>query len=157
MGKTFHALLVLILAGWVLLPAQPARAYSGCPDPTNVFSPTLSQYPCTPITATNTGTTAAVAATLAAVAAKTTYLCGFSITATATAATAGNATVVGTVTGNLNFVMGVAATATSGAANTSQTFAPCVPATAANSAIQITSFAAGAGGIAAVSAWGFQQ
>ena len=117
-----------------------------------------SAYPSSslPVTNSATGTTAAVVATLPANANRTTYLCGFSMTATATAATAGAATVVGTLGGTLNFVEGVGATGTSGAQTTNQSFTPCVPASAINTAIVVTSFAAGTGGIAAVAAWGYQ-
>lgn len=153
--KALAVWIVVAAAGWS--SPDPAAAYSGCPDPSNVFNPALSQYPCTPITISATGTTAAVVATLAAVAGKTTYICGFSMDATATAATAGAATVTGTITGTLNFVMGVGATATNGSATLNRSFAPCIPASAANTTIVLTSFAAGTGGIASVTAWGYQQ
>lgn len=115
-----------------------------------------SPYPtgATPITASATGTTAATAATLAAVSGKTTYICGFTITATATAAVAGAATVTGTKTGTLNFIQSVGA-ATLGQV-LSQNFSPPIPASANNTAIVITSLAAGTGGSTAVSAWGYQ-
>lgn len=111
----------------------------------------------TPITASATGTTAAVTATLAATSGKTTYICGFYISAAATAGTAVDATITGTITGTLNFVEGVGATTADGAGNLSQTFTPCVPASAADTAIAVNSGAAGTGGNTAVSAWGYQQ
>jgi hypothetical protein len=113
-------------------------------------------YPCgaTPITASATGTTGVVTATLAAVAGKTTYLCGFTISATGTA-TAGNATVTGTVTGTLNYTQGV--TATPLVTTQVQTFADwCVPASAVNTPIAINSIAAGTSGVTSVTAVGFQ-
>lgn len=108
----------------------------------------------TPITASATGTTLATVATLAAVSGKTTYIAGFTITATATAAVAGAATTAGTVTGSLNYFQGVGvATAPQ---NLSQNFNPPIPASAANTAITVTSAAAGVGGNTAVTAWGYQ-
>lgn len=115
-----------------------------------------SPYPigATPITASATGTTAATAATLAAAANKTTYICGFIITAGATAAISGAATVTGTKSGTLNFIQNVGI-ATSAQA-LSQTFNPPIPASAVNTAIVVTSLAAGTAGTTAVSAWGYQ-
>lgn len=109
----------------------------------------------TPITASATGTTAATTATLAAVAGKTTYLCGFSINSTATGAAAGNATVTGTVTGTLNFEMGTGLSPAVVVTNPSIGPA-CIPASAANTAINVISAAPGAGGVISVTAWGFQ-
>lgn len=115
-----------------------------------------SPYPfgATPITASTTGTTAATVATLAAAASKTTYICGFTITADATAALAGAATVAGTVSGSLNYIQSVGA-ATS-AQQLTQSFNPPIPSSAVNTAITVTSAAAGTGGNTAVTAWGYQ-
>lgn len=114
-------------------------------------------YPDTsvPYTATNTGTTAAVAATLTGAASVTTYLCGFSIRANATAAATGNATVTGTITGTLNFTQWVAPAA-SGLGIAEMIFTPCVPASAANTSIVVNSIAAGTAGITSVTAWGYK-
>jgi hypothetical protein len=109
-----------------------------------------------PITASAVGTTAATAATLPGVAAKTTYVCGFNISANATAAVTGNATVVGTISGTLNFTNWAAPLA-SGLGTIQQFFTPCVPASAVNTGIVITSAAPGVGGTVSVSAWGYQQ
>lgn len=108
----------------------------------------------TPITASATGTTLATAATLAGVASKTTYICGFTISALATAAIASPATVTGIVTGTMNFLQNVG-TALIGQ-TLSQNFNPPIPASAVNTGITVTSAAAGVGGVTAVSAWGFQ-
>ena len=110
----------------------------------------------TPVTASTTGTIAATTATLAGVAGKTTYLCGFSIRANATAAATGNATVTGTITGTLNFTQWTAPLA-SGLGITEPPIGPsCIPASAANTAINVVSAAPGAGGTVSVSAWGYQ-
>lgn len=108
----------------------------------------------TPITASATGTTASTVATLAAASGKTTYISGFTITADATAAIAGAATVAGTITGSLNYIQSVG-TATV-AQQLTQAFNPAIPASATNTAITITSAAAGVGGNTAVTAWGYQ-
>lgn len=107
------------------------------------------------ITISTIGTTAATTATLAGVSAKTTFICGFAISSDATAALAGNATVTGTVSGTLNFIQNVG-TATSAGVLT-QTFNPCIPASAANTGIVVNSIAAGVGGNTDVTAWGYQQ
>lgn len=107
-----------------------------------------------PITASATGTTGATVATLAGVASKTTYIAGFIITADATAALAGAATITGTITGSLNFIQNVGSATSAGILQ--QNFIPPIPASAANTAIVITSLAAGTGGSTAVTAWGYQ-
>lgn len=108
-----------------------------------------------PITATGIGTTAATSATLTAVAAKTTYICGFTITADATSAIAAAATVTGTISGSLNYIQNVGAATAAGILT--QTFYPCIPASAVNTNIVITSAAAGLAGNTNVNAWGFNQ
>lgn len=108
----------------------------------------------TPITVSATGTTNATVAALPNVAGKTTFICGFSISSTATAGLTGNATVSGP-TATLSFVESVGTSPAIGGAQ--QSFSPCIPASAANTPIMVTSVAAGTGGITTVSAWGFQQ
>ncbi len=106
------------------------------------------------ITGSGTGTTAATTATLAGTSGKTTYICGFTINSTATAGITGTATVTGTVTGTLSFVQGVG---TSPAVSTlTVPIMPCIPASAANTAIVVHSVAAGAGGVTSVIANGYQ-
>lgn len=121
-----------------------------------------SQYPTnattttpTAVTATATGTTGATAATLAAVAGVTNFVCGFTITADATALAVGTATLSGTVSGSLNYLQTILA-ATSGTSVLPQNFNPCIPASAANTAITITSAAAGTGGNTIVNIWGYR-
>jgi hypothetical protein len=121
-----------------------------------------SQYPTnattttpTAVTANATGTTAAVAATLAATASVTNFVCGFTISASATSLTTGTATLSGTISGSLSYIQTVQAVA-SGAAILSQNFNPCIPASAANTAITITSAAAGTLGNTIVNIWGYR-
>lgn len=126
------------------------------PGTTNAVIIKNTAYPfnAVPITSSATGTTTATVATLAGTSGKTTYISGFTITADATAAIAGAATVAGTISGSLNYIQSVG-TATVAQILT-QSFNPAIPASAANTAITVTSAAAGVGGNTAVTAWGYQ-
>lgn len=108
----------------------------------------------TPVTATGTGTTGAVAATLAAVANKVTFICGFVITGGGTtSALVQNATVAGTVSGTMNFTY---VDVSSGQGLLGIAFPQCIPGSAVNTAIVVTAPAGGTGTVKAVSVWGFQ-
>lgn len=132
-------------------PALPANSVPTIPS---------SQYPgnalgvAAAITASQTGTTGATTATLAAVSNRTTYVCGFTITSDATAALAGTATVTGTITGTMSYIQNVGGATAAGILT--QSFTPCIPASAVNTGIAINSVAAGTGGNTAVTAWGYQ-
>lgn len=108
------------------------------------------------VTASATGTTLATTATIAAVANVTNYICGFSIRANATAAATGTATITGVITATMSFVQWTAPLA-SNIGIIENTFNPCIPASAANTAIAVISAAPGAGGTVSVTAWGFRQ
>lgn len=109
----------------------------------------------TPVTASATGTTAATTATLpAATNGQNTYVCGFSILANATAAATGAATMTGVVSGTMTFEQWTAPLA-SGMGNTSAAFNPCIPSSAANTAIAVVSAAPGSGGNVTVNVWGY--
>lgn len=115
----------------------------------------------TPITASATGSTGAIAATLTGAAAKTTYLCGFNYQGSdATAAVVGNIAVTGTITGTMNFgyaALALGATVPQPPPN-AQVFTPCIPSSAVNTSIVVTPPTLGAGAtIATVSAWGYLQ
>ena len=107
-----------------------------------------------PVTASAVGTTADTVATLPGVAGKTTYIAGFHCSGNATAALAVLVTLVGTITGTMNFRNGIGATPAVGRLDVQ--FDPPIPASAPNTAIVLTQAAAGAAGVTAVSAWGFQ-
>lgn len=120
-----------------------------------------SQYPvgATAITASSANVAnASAVATLAGVSAKTTYICGANITsAGSTAAAVVTPTIVGTITGTLNFTYATVAGATLANAPYIVKFAPCVPASAVNTAIVVTLPALGAGNTnATVNAHGYQ-
>jgi hypothetical protein len=138
----------------VLCLASGAQAQRVCPD-------LFNSAPCTPVTASATGTTGATTATLPAVTGKTTYICGFQFMGTnATAANpATNVTITGTISGTLNFGYPTLA-AGAGVANTppvGEVFTPCIQASAINTAIVVNGPALGAGAtLVTVSAWGYQ-
>jgi hypothetical protein len=115
----------------------------------------------TAITASATGTTGAIAATLAASTTKRTFICGFSYTATnATAAQAGSVTIVGVITATMSFGSPTLAAAATVAhpAPMVQNFFPCIPSSAVNTAIVANGPALGAGAtLATMAAWGYQQ
>lgn len=103
------------------------------------------------VTGNATGTTGAVVATLPATAGLTTYICGFHIDSTGSGAF-GPITLAGIVNGPMVFQ------GTAGANNNpNQTFWPCLPATAANTTITITTTADGTATAVDVNSWGYQQ
>lgn len=114
----------------------------------------------TPVTASATGTTTAITASLpastgtAGAVGQTTYLCGFVVTSggTTTAIT-GNVAVTGTIGGSLNFAYVFVATG-QGAMGTAMP--NCIPASATNTPIVVSVPAGGAGTTVAVSAWGYR-
>ena len=123
----------------------------------------IPPYPsgATPVTASATGSTGAITATLPAIAGKTTYICGFQFVGTnATAAnTATNVTITGTISGTMNFGYPTLA-AGAAVANTppvGEAFTPCIQASAVNTAIVVNGPALGAGAtLATAAAWGYQ-
>lgn len=115
----------------------------------------------TPVTGSGSGTTAAVTATLPGVASKTTYICGYSVSQTnPTAATATSITVAGVITATMSFgapTLAAAAT-TMHPSPVVQNFFPCIPASAVNTSIVVTSPALGAGAtLNTAAAWGYQK
>ena len=107
-------------------------------DATNSLTSTLVSVP-----------TGAVTGTLAAAAAKTTYVCGFDVSAIGGTAAVGPVTVAGLVGSSMVYQLSSLA-----AGNTlSRTFTPCVPASAVNTAIT----ADGTATAVDVDSWGFQQ
>lgn len=108
----------------------------------------------TAITGNATGSTGAVVGTLAGVAGKTTYICGFSVSGTGGTANIGPITVAGLVGSSQVYQLSnnVASTAT----NFSQSFNPCIPASAANTAITVTTTADGTATAVDVNSYGYQ-
>jgi hypothetical protein len=117
-----------------------------------------AEYPFKSIanTISATGTTTAFSATLpVGTAFQTVYICGVVIDAAATAGTVVPATITGTSGGTLNLLENVAPLAGTGNPHNFYAFTPCIPASAVNTAIVINAGAAGAAGIASISAWGY--
>lgn len=107
-----------------------------------------------PLTASATGTTGAISATLPGVTGKTTFICGFTLTSGGTTtALVATATITGTIGGTMSYVYVFAAGAQGlfGIA-----FPNCIPASAQNTAIVVNQPAGGTATVAAVSAWGYQ-
>jgi hypothetical protein len=107
----------------------------------------------TPITGNATGSTGAVVGTLAAVSTKTTYICGFDVSAIGGTAAVGPITVAGLVGSSAKYQLASTATGVT----LSRQFTPCIPASAINTAITITTTADGTATAVAVNSWGFQQ
>lgn len=138
---------ILILAALIL--ASPAQAQIAYPPGA------------IPITASASGTTAAVAATIPALTNKTAVICGFYFAGSnATAAQAGSVTVTGAVGGTMSFgyptlALGAAVPNTG---PVDEAFTPCVPSTSVGVAIVVTGPALGAGAtVATTTVWGFYQ
>lgn len=109
----------------------------------------------TPITGNATGSTGAVVGTLAANATKTTYICGFSVSALGTANTPGPVVIAGLVGSSQTYQMSTLATGV--VQELTRTFPTCLPASAINTAITVTTTAAAGGTAVDVNSWGFQQ
>jgi hypothetical protein len=118
-------------------------------------SPNAYPFGATAITANNSGTTTAVAATLPGTAGKTTYICGYNIAQNATAATFGGGSITGTISGTMALLEPVAASPA--VAVTQDRFNPCIPASGQNVAIVVNSVNPGTGGNVDVYAYGYQQ
>jgi hypothetical protein len=161
------ALALLGLAGLAIAPADYPTPLSGIDSRGSVDmcintagqAVAWTAYPCgaTPIIASATGTAGSVTATLAGVAGKITFICGFQITSSgATGAAAVAATVTGTLGGAMNYVYPQVAIATNNQNSLPITFNPCIPASAVNTPIAV-SLTTGAGTtLTAVAAQGFQ-
>ena len=118
-----------------------------CPDP-------ASAAVCTPLTGNAAGTTGAVVGTLAATAGKLTYICGFNVSSIGGTATVGPITVAGLV--GSSQVYQVPVNSAAGAIVVTQTFKPCIPASAPNTAITVTTTANGTASAVDVNSWGYQ-
>jgi hypothetical protein len=114
----------------------------------------------TPITAVFSGAdTATASATLAAVAGKFTYICGFTVSGLGSTA---GATVIATVAtlagGNtLSYSYVFVASATGADTPVNQVFSPCIPASAANAVITATVPGSAGNTATQINAWGYQQ
>jgi hypothetical protein len=140
-------------------PCTQASPTSAECDPVNTANPLpdqrTSDYPvsATPITGNATGTTSAVVGTLTAVAVKTTFICGFNVSAIGGTAAIGPITIAGLITASMVYELASSASGNS----VNQTFAPCIPASAANTSITITTTADASASAVAVNSWGYNK
>ena len=106
----------------------------------------------------NVAASAAVA-TLPGVAGKTTFICGFTMSSSgSTGALVVSPTIAGVVSGTMTYTYTTIAGATLANPVLSNNFSPCLPASAANTAIVVTLPSLGGGNTNATTvAWGFQQ
>jgi hypothetical protein len=104
------------------------------------------------ITGNATGTTGAVVGTLSGANGRVTYICGFNVSAIGGTAAIGPVTVAGLVGSSMVFQGSSSAAGN----NLSQTFTPCVPASADNTSITITTTADGSATAVDVNSWGYQ-
>lgn len=107
----------------------------------------------TQISGNAAGTTGAVVGTLAAVANKTTYICGFNVSAIGGTAAVGPITIAGLVTASQVYQ----GSSSAAGVTLGQSFTPCISASAVNTAITITTTANGTATAVDVNSWGYQQ
>lgn len=118
--------------------------------------PTGTTGPGVLINAVATGTTGTVTATLAAAAGKITYICGFNVSAIGATTATTVAITVGVLAGNVTQTYQNTVPIT-GASTVAQTFAPCIPGNALNTAISVSEAANANGTAIDVNAWGYQR
>jgi hypothetical protein len=138
-----------LTTGTVGVPS--AQVVTVQPPATNGTYPTAA----VPIQGNGSGSTGAVVGTLAGTSGKTTYICDFDVTALGTAASIGPITVAGLLGGSKVYQMGTLATGVQQMLN--KNFSPCIPASAANTAITITTTADGTATAVNVNSSGYQQ
>ncbi len=119
-----------------------------------------SQYPVnsvttapTPKTGNATGSTGAVVGTLAAVASVTNFICGFNVSAIGGTAAVGPVTIAGLIGSSQVYQ---ANSSIAGGVALSANFNPCIPASAVNTAITVTTTADGTATAVDVNSWGYQ-
>ena len=106
----------------------------------------------TPITGNSSGSTQSVVGTLAGTTSKTTFICGFSV-----GAQGGNALISPTLAGLTSSMIFPLASSPSPTTLPNIQFNPCIPASAANTAITLTTTADGTATAVDVNMWGYQQ
>lgn len=136
-----------ILLALAIFWALPAQAQLN-----TVWPPPQGSQP-NNITASATGTTGQITATLTGAANRWTYICGFVLTSGGTSsATVVDATITGTITGTLNYQY---VYVSSGQGILGVAFPGCISSSAVNTSIVVTLPAGGAGTVNAISAWGY--
>jgi hypothetical protein len=136
-----------LTTGTVGVPS--AQVVTVQPPATNGTYPTAA----VPIQGNGSGSTGAVVGTLAGTSGKTTYICDFDISAVGGTAAVGPITVAGLAGGSKVYQLTSSATGVFLTKN----FNPCIPASAANTAITITTTADGTATAVDVNSSGYQQ
>lgn len=127
---------------------SPVTALAPLPVSTGGYAPGQ-----TALTGNATGTTGAVVGTLNSATGQTAFICGFSVSAIGGTAAVGPITIAGLTGSSMVYQL---ASSASGSQLT-QTFLPCVPASATNQNITVTTTADGTASAVAVNSWGFRQ
>lgn len=129
--------------------SQPAQVMSISPN-----SGATNPYPAgaLPVAGIGTGTTGAVVGTLAAMPNMRTYICEFDVSAIGGTAAVSPITVAGLLGGTFTYQLASSA----GGVTLNRTFTPCIPASANNTAIVITTTADGTASAVDVNAFGYQ-
>jgi len=153
-GQTFTPCIPASAANTPITVTTTADASASAVDVNSWgFQVASTPYPGTSITGNAAGTTGAVVGSLAGAAGKTTYICGFSVSAVGGTAAVGPITIANIITGSMIYRLFSSATGTT----VGQTFTPCIPANAQNTAITTTTTADGTASAVNVVSWGFQQ
>lgn len=140
------------------LPA-PAQQYNGPNGPVSgvvpmCMGPTGRAVTCPEaITGRGSGTTGAVVGTIAAAVGKTSYLCSFDVSAIGGTAAVGPIVVAGLIGGSFTYQL----SSTASGVTLTRHFTPCIPASAVNTAITITTTADGTASAVNVNATGYQR
>lgn len=144
----------------VVLPATQVVTLGGATTANSVPVILNSQYPVNsvtttpaPITGNSTGSTGAVVGTLSGAANVTTFICGFNVSVIGGTAAIGPITVAGLI--GSSQVYQYNSTAAAGQPLT-QNFNPCIPASATNTSITITTTADGTATAVDVNSWGYR-
>jgi hypothetical protein len=138
-------------ASSVPLATDPAQVVTLSPN--SAATSSLTYGAATPITGNAAGTTGAVVGTLAGASGKTTYICGFDVSAAGGTASVGPVTVAGLAGSSMVYQLFSSASGVT----LSRSFTPCIPASAANTAITVTTTADGTATAVNVNSWGYQQ
>lgn len=138
-----------VIESIVSMCVSPAGVASPCSDG---FTPSSSAAQ---ITGNAAGTTGAVVGTLTGAVNKTTYICGFDVSSVGGTAPSGPITLAGLIGSSM--VYQVPINATGGQILVSRTFFPCLPASAVNTSITVTTTAAAGATAVNVNSWGYRQ
>ena len=148
---------IIPVAGMDLIRVRSTAVASGTVN-VRISSTSVQTSPIPPITAqisgNASGTTGAVVGTLAASAARLTYICGFNVSAIGGTAAVGPIVIAGLIGGSQTYQ---GSSSAAGGIVASATFTPCIQSSAINTAITITTTADGTATAVNVNSYGYQQ